>query len=182
MTEFPAYQALSDLLAAHGFEAGASEIHGVIAGVQCLPEGDRIDWLELIAPIETKLSSELGPELSRALLDLSQTTIAQIRRKDFVFSLFLPHQDASISDRTAALAAWCRGFLLGISATGLTTENCSDVAKEILSDVVEMSGVEAEADEGPEEERALLELEEYLRVAVQLLHDELSGPSEGAPN
>lgn len=182
MPEFPQYPVVSDLLSAHEFETTASEIHGVIAGVNCLPESGRVDWLELVAPVGSAPVPELSPELSRALLDLSHTTKEQIERKDFVFSLFLPNQDASVRDRTDALAAWCRGFLLGISATGLTAENCSDVTREILSDIVELSRVEAESGESAEEERALLEIEEYLRVAVQLLNDELSVTSEGEAN
>lgn len=170
----PDYRAFSDLLAKGAIAASGSEIQGIVVGVQCLPNGDQVDWLELMLSMEAEAAEELSPDLSRALLDLSRLSRKQLESKEFSFVLFLPDSDAGLGNRTEAIAAWCRGFLLGISATGLSAANSSDVVKEILADLVELSSVKADHVDKQAEERALLEIEEYLRVAARLLKEELA--------
>jgi uncharacterized protein len=61
-------------------------------------------------------------------------------------------------------------------------EELPDELREILSDLSEIgrAGVaEEEAEEAGES--ALLELIEYVRVAVQIVHDECMAPPEGDP-
>ncbi len=170
---FPEYQAFASLLSEHSISVPGSEVQGIIVGVLCLPNADDVDWLELVLSAETGASTP-NAELSRLLLDLSQACKIQLQNQDFGFSLFLPAAETGINARTEAIAAWCRGFLLGISATGLNSENCGDVVKEILADIVELTWIEAEGANEAEEEKALLEVEEYLRVAAQLLKEELT--------
>lgn len=169
----PDYQQLSDLLESVGLGVSASEIHGLLSGVLVLPEADKVDWLDLLLSTEDQVAENLSTELSQALLDLFRATRHQLSSREFGYRVYLPSQERGVQLQTLAVAAWCRGFLLGVSATGLTAENCGDVVREILSDVVELSSVESDGEDVTEEEHALLEIEEYLRVAVQLLKEEL---------
>jgi yecA family protein len=173
----PDYDSIDAVLLAQGVSMSPAEVQGILTGVLCLPDADKVDWLELILSTEGNVGLEPGKEFSELLLNLFRSTQAQLADSEFGFSLLLPEQDSDITSRAEAIAAWCRGFLLGISSTGLTAENCSDTVREILGDVVELSGVEAGQEEDTESERALAEIEEYLRVAARLLKEELGSVS-----
>jgi uncharacterized protein YgfB (UPF0149 family) len=77
--------------------------------------------------------------------------------------------------RVQALAEWCQGFLVGFG-TGVKANELefSDEAQEVLRDLVEISKVDPDREETPEEEDevALNELEEYVRTAVMMLYSE----------
>jgi len=169
----PDYSRLQSMLLQHAIEATPAEVQGVIAAVLCLPQAEQIDWLQLLLSAEPVATGSLDAELSSALLQLYQLTQTQLFDDSFVFSLFLP-SGASLTERTAAISTWCRGFLLGISAGQLTAENSSDLLREILSDMVDISSVEPEPEGGEEDERALTEIEEYLKAAVLLVRDEMA--------
>jgi len=174
----PDYDSIDAALLAQGIAMSPAEVQGILTGVLCLPDADKVDWLDLILSTDGSAALPPGKDFSEQLLNLFKTTQAQLADSEFGFSLLLPPQDAGVVDRADALAAWSRGFLLGISSTGLTAENCSDTVREILGDVVDLSGVEAGAEEQDNEaeaERALAEIEEYLRVATRLLKEELGG-------
>lgn len=169
----PDYQQLSDLLESAGLGVTAAEAHGLLSGVLVLPDADKVDWLDLLLSTEDQVTENLSTDLSQFLLDLFRATRHQLSSREFGYRVYLPNQEQGLQQQALAIAAWCRGFLLGVSATGLTAENCGDVVREILSDIVELSSVESEGDDPAGEEHALLEIEEYLRVAVQLLKEEL---------
>lgn len=176
-TPVPDYRDLSAQLDAAGIEATAAEVQGMLSGVLVLPDAAEVDWLALLPAAEPLAAEQIGADLSQLLLNLYRLTGRQLSDREFGYRLFLPDPELGVQQRTEAVADWCRGFLLGISSTGLSVENCSDVVREVLSDIVEMSSVEASGTDDPEEERALLEVEEYLRVAVQLLKEELQQSS-----
>jgi len=169
----PDYRVLSTQLDAAGVEASAAEVQGMLSGVLVLPDAAEVDWLALLPAAEPLVAEQIGSDLSQSLLDLYRLTGHQLSDREFGYRLFLPDPEQGMQQRIEAVADWCRGFLLGISSTGLSVVNCSDVVREVLSDIVEMSSVEASGADDAEEERALLEVEEYLRVAVQLLKEEL---------
>jgi yecA family protein len=171
-TVVPPYNEMTGLLDRADIGAVPSEIHGLISGVLVLPDAEQINWLDLILATENLQPEDLDSGLSQALQSLYRQTVHRLSDRDFGYTLYLPDPDQKIAERTQALAAWCRGFLLGISATGLTLENSSDLVRESLRDIVELSSVEAESGDAGEE-RAFLEIEEYLRVAVQLVKEEL---------
>ena len=173
----PDYDSMDAILLAQGVSMSPAETQGLLTGVLCLPDSDKVDWLELILSTHGSAGIPPGKEFSGALLDLFKNVQTQLTDTEFGFSLFLPEHETEIAGRAEALAAWCRGFLFGISATGLTAENCSDTVREILGDIVELSAVEAGQEDENEAERALAEIEEYLRVATRLLKEELGGVS-----
>ncbi|MGW8248143.1 MAG: UPF0149 family protein [Acidiferrobacterales bacterium] len=173
----PDYDDVDAVLLAQGVSMSPAEVQGILAGVLCLPDAEKVDWLELILTTGGNVGPEPGKEFSELLLGLFRSIQSQLSDSEFGFSLLLPAQDVAVVDRAAALAAWCRGFLLGISATGLSAENCSDTVREILGDIVELSGIEAGQEEEAEAEKALTEIEEYLRVAARLLKEELGNVS-----
>lgn len=163
--------ALSRELQAADALAGPSECHGLLAGLAAglqLPPVK--DWLSLVL-------GESAPEQHPELVRLLAGTLMQIG-KDLAgenalsFQLLLPPDTASLQDRVAALADWCRGFLMGLrlSAPG----KLPDDAREILRDFEAITQAGYDPDLPEESQEAdFTELEEFVRMGVTLIHTEL---------
>jgi len=97
------------------------------------------------------------------------------------FSLLLPQDEAPIDERAASVADWARGFVLALlRGEQLRLEDLNADSGEFLRDLFKIS--EAAADGGAEEEeRALAEIEEYMRVGVQLVFEELQPDDDPRP-
>ena len=177
---FPDYGELQASLG--GAEAGsaAAEAHGTLCGLLCAGAEDMPEaWLHnTLADAEEFNVRERAD--ARALLGaLHAATVGALAGGEMAFQLALPPDDAPIEDRAAALANWCNGFLYGLAIRGLRpVEELPEELREILTDFSEI-GRAGVAEEEVEEagEAAFAELVEYVRVAVQLLHDECQPPA-----
>ncbi len=165
----PSYQAVEDVISNSEAEIGAAEAHGMLTGMLCVNGTlDREQWLsEVFGEGRDDLSigelatmNELGEETQR-LLDAV----------DFSFELFLPDDEAPLSERALALSAWCQGFLYGVGYAGGGRDWPGDSA-EILRDLAEISQLDTHAS-GEEDEAAFSEISEFVRVGVQLIRGEL---------
>ena len=176
----PDYDELDTLLRAAGASASPSEVHGVLAGVLCAPEGAENAWCGLIfddsmdgggrAASGTAADDEAaaGALLLKRLAELLAQTRAMLADTEFGFVPLLPGEAGSLTQQLEGLTDWCRGFLLGFSAGGdrelrvLSPDDSRDgggravsgtsaEAREFLEDMVRMSDAELEA-EGADEE------------------------------
>lgn len=175
----PDYVELQSALGAEPAGGAAAEAHGTLCGLLCAGVDEVLDtWIQnTLADAEDY--SFVGRHDARGLLEsLYKSTAAALRGGEMSFQLLLPDDDALIDDRATALAAWCNGFLYGLAVRGLRPmEELPDEVREVLTDFSEIgrAGVtEEEAEEAGES--ALAELEEYVRVAVQLVYDECRPP------
>jgi uncharacterized protein YgfB (UPF0149 family) len=174
-TELPEYDQASAALERAGIEPSVAEVHGIICGVLVSPGAGKVDWLATVLGGDSSGAGDLPKPVSQQLLAMFQLTRDALQRGEFGLTLLLP--DADIHDiifRTNALAAWCRGFLLGLAEGGLTDfSSLSNEARDALEDMIDISEVVAEENEDEQQEQALVEVEEYVRVTVQFLFDEL---------
>ncbi len=138
-------------------------------------------------------------DLPPALRLMARETCAQFAGADLALSLVLPAEDAPLRERAEGIYDWTRGLLLGLGLAGLKAEALSDQGRELLDDLLAITrldldgltsdsvengaehgtanGVGDDADgEAEEDESALMELREFLWVAVRLLHEE-TGPA-----
>jgi uncharacterized protein YgfB (UPF0149 family) len=90
------------------------------------------------------------------------------------FDLLIPEDEVSIEERTRALSLWCNGFLYGLGTTGAADPGrLSGEAGEVVRDLTEITRAGVDAADGAEEnEAALAELVEFVRIGVQLLFEE----------
>jgi len=89
------------------------------------------------------------------------------------FTLLLPDDEEPIAERTGALADWARGFAVALlRGDELTVESLEGDAAEVVQDLMKISEARP-GEDSEEDERALAELEEYMRVGVQLVFEEL---------
>lgn len=137
--------------------------------------------------LELLLSAGAAPDsdgpAAAALLQAFDAARHSLREARYDFDLLLPGEDSDIGERTQALADWCRGFILGLLHNdAFTVAQLPGDAGEIARDMLAIGEAEAGAGDAEEEERALLELTEYVRVGIQLIYEELhagSGPRNG---
>lgn len=174
------FEVLDDLLRSASAESDAAESHGALTGLACTGAGGGPDpWL-------AQALGDLDPadpcvERCRiALLGTYRSCCAELGSADMRFAPLLPDDEESISVRAAALGRWCQGYLFGLSLGGIAdyTELPDNVA-EIIRDLAEIT--RAGVDEGSDleqSESAYAEIVEFIRVSVQLLHEELNPPVE----
>nr|WP_202839343.1 UPF0149 family protein [Luteimonas saliphila] len=152
---------------------GASELHGSLCGWLAGGGADGPDWLGKVLADRELAAVAPGDALDR----LREATAAQLEDRDFGFALLLPDADASLFVRSGALFDWCRGFVGAFGLAAGASPPLSEEGGEALADLVRLSGAAPEDGGDQEDEDALAEIEEYVRVAVLLLHGDCTlGP------
>ena len=101
---------------------------------------------------------------------LIEVTRRQLEDPSFGLELLLPAGDTTVEARAEALFDWCRAFLGGFGLAAGSTPPLSAEGEEALADLARLAAAEPEAGEGDAEAEALAEIEEFVRVAVLLLH------------
>ncbi|MFA5984578.1 MAG: UPF0149 family protein [Methylococcaceae bacterium] len=166
------YQIVENILAKADVEASAAEAHGMAAGMLCLSSlADSSRWMgELLQDAQG-----ISDEDRKVLLNLFDQTRILLASEQFEFDLFLPDDEAGLSERTTALSLWCQGFLFGIGTMATGFDRTGDIGG-ILKDITEFTKLEVDEDDMEDEnaaETAYTEVTEYLRSAVLLLRDQL---------
>ena len=167
------YEALSEQLEDWAGISSCSEIHGLISGLASVGLGQDYARLEAIVMRHVD-EADCSERARQSLRRMQETVLEQLEASDFAFETLIPSDDEELYARVSALAQWCQGFLVGFG-TGVKTKDSqfSTEAQEVLRDLVEISNVSHEGDEGSEEDEiALVELEEYVRTAVMMLYSE----------
>jgi uncharacterized protein YgfB (UPF0149 family) len=166
------FEDFEDVLVAARSLADAAEAHGSLCGALCsmAPYGLQ-DWINEILPDGSALSEESAAMLERVFT----ATATSFGEQGMQFEPLLPDDEQPLNGRANALALWCTGFLYGLG-TGQIADLAGlngDVG-EIVRDFTEISratGDDAEADES--NEQAYAELVEFIRVAAQVVFEEL---------
>lgn len=182
------YQIINDILKDEGSDLTAAEAHGIATGILCVDSGAAeeqwiLDIFEGDFPVENK---------KRVLTALFNQTRTLLSNEEYAFDLFLPDDEKALAERVESLREWCQGFLYGVGyasspkeiegseSTKATGSDWPGEIGEILKDVVEFTKLNSHDDIGHSEEieAAYTEINEYLRVAVLLIRNELSTPSD----
>ena len=177
-----AFDDVARALAAAGSTVHAAEAHGCLCGALCVRRSYPLgDWLDELLPVAGTESPGAGA--AGALAGLHAETSHHLAAPDMQFQPLLPGDEVDLTDRVEALGAWCQGFLYGFGAAGTAPrERLPEDVAEVLSDLAGISQAGAVGSASSEvEEEAYAELVEYLRAAVQLVHDDLAGLRTGQP-
>ncbi len=148
----------------------AGEAHGMATALLCADE--RTDAMIWLTELLKDSSSVINDEEKETLLLLFEQTRDLISADDFRFDLLLPDDQQPLFDRAEAVKNWCRGFAYGIGLHPQTQELTGD-SREIVKDIIEFSKLDSDV-EDEEDDVALMEISEYIKVTVQLLKQELS--------
>ncbi len=166
------FQDFEDVLAAAGSMADAAEAHGSLCGALCSMSPYRMqDWINEILPDGSSLSEESAAMIERVFT----ATATSFGEQGMEFEPLLPDDEQPLNGRANALALWCTGFLYGLGTGQISDlEALNGEVGEIVRDFTEISrasGDDADADES--NELAYAELVEFIRVAAQVVFEEL---------
>lgn len=157
-----------------GSSVSAAEAHGCLVGALCTsPHYPMERWLEEIIPDQDRRNDD---DSQQALRLLYADTLNALRGENMEFEALLPDDDIPLASRAGGLSQWCQGFLYGFG-TGepVKQDELPGNVNEILNDLTHIgrASVELDGDGNESEEEAYAEVVEYVRVGVQLIHDEL---------
>jgi uncharacterized protein len=149
-----------------GLGVDPSELHGGLCGWLSGGGDNVVDW-----PARVLADDALpAPAADGALDRLRQASVAQLEDRGFGFDLLLPDVEESLAARAEALFDWCRGFLGGFGLAAGARVPLSEEAEEALHDLARLAQAAPESSDDEDDEDALAEIEEFVRVAVLLLH------------
>jgi yecA family protein len=169
----PALQDVARESQSAGLAIDASELHGALAGWLAGGGADDARWLAAVMADASLPEESAGS----ALQQLRLATANQLEDRSFDLELLLPEDGASLAERSGALFGWCRGFLGGFGLAAGAEPPLSEESGEALADLAKLAAASAQDDGDQEDEDALVEIEEFVRVAVLLLHgDCVLGP------
>lgn len=172
--------------------SGVSESHGLITGlIAGQPDLDVerlwLHWAGLNLDTDHDIEDPADPQAShREHLEAALEAIqGQLQSADMTFEALVPAMDQPLAQRTEGLAHWCGGFLAGFGASGAVIKDGE--ASEVLALLGEIARASSAIDETEpnetgedndasaeleSEEAAFVELVEFVKVAVLLLHEE----------
>ena len=171
--QLPSWSEVHAAIDTLGLAMTPAELHGAISGWFAGGGADTPDWLARV------LADDSLPPVPRDnVLDaVRAASLAQLGDRDFSFELLLPGADASLTERSGALFDWCRGFLGGFGLAAGASPPLSEESNEALADIARLAAATAQDEGDEEDEDALAEIEEFVRVAALLLHgDCVLGP------
>ena len=180
MSDLSQYEDLREVLEKLGYPDVPAMFHGALCGALCVVD---VQALGVASLLEEGADVAIDDPDSRAVLErLRDEADADLQSSEMTFAPLLPPDEMPLSHRVEALAAWCEGFLYGLSSRRpIDTRRFSEEAQETLRDFTEFT--QAGFDGGGDreaEETAYAELVEYIRVGAQLLFLELRprGPAD----
>ena len=166
-------------LRAAGSSWSAAQAHGLLCSRLAVLGGEGgADWLGQLFQDPAAADSVHTDDMA-ILHQVCSETHRQFADRQSEFDPLLPDESESISTIAAAMAEWCEGFLHGlvsdVKGEALKDKLAAEPLSDIIRDMLEMTRAAADDDDGEEgDDEALTELIEYLRVAAQLVYEELA--------
>lgn len=172
----PDYQQLEAALRQAGAMGSAAESHGTLCGLLTASDAAARDkWIQVTFE-SSGLPADVRPEID----DVYVGARGALASMDMEFEPLLPPDERSASERTEALGQWCQGFLYGLSLAGFKSwRELPGDAREILSDLSEIAKVDPAS--AGDDDAALMEVVEYVRVGVQTVYEAFHAPPPTAP-
>ncbi len=174
LSDLPPIDAVDAEITRLGWGVSASELHGALCGWLCGGGHPVREWPAKVLADDAIPAAPVGSPLDL----LREGTASQLADRTFGFELLMPPGDQSLAVRSGALFDWCRGFLGAFGLAAGDRQKLSEESTEALGDLARLATGEAQEEGGDEEEEALVEIEEFVRVAALLLHGDCVLASE----
>lgn len=174
-SHFPVYQQFVDSISPLALPISGSELHGVMCGYLCASAAAQGEAYLRALLVSEKKSEDLRRAATRAIFDLFHYSQQQINTMDFAFQLLLPDDHESLIERARAFSEWCQGFTEGLTMSDVAYEQLHEEdSREGLQHMIEFAQLDYESlDVDDEDEKALMEVTEYARMAVLRLFADL---------
>lgn len=167
----PDHDELERLLAPTVLSCSAAEAHGIYCGLVATgTDAPRERWLAELLPSDGDADAAARQD---ALDRLAAATDAALLDAEQAFHPLLPAEDRPLRERATAVHGWARGLLYGIGIADLDPAGLASETHEVLDDLLEVTRMDLDAiDEGADNEAALAEVLEFLRVAALLIREQ----------
>ncbi|HEX7342436.1 MAG TPA: UPF0149 family protein [Rhodanobacteraceae bacterium] len=156
----------------------ASELHGLVIGYVC--GGGRAHGVHLLQALQLD-SDDIAVDsiLAGQLEHVRADTDRQLVELHPAIEPLLPPDARPVAERADAMIDWTRGFLGGFGLAGAGDVELSADGREVLNDLGDIAAstlTVAGPDEsaGEDDESALMELTEFVRIGGLLLHAEVA--------
>ena len=173
------YIALTKKLEDMGLRISPAETHGVVLGMLCAQPKD-LDT-ENLNTVLLELNEDNAKD-DKAFRQFLESMLDQAKEmlfsQGFDIQLLVPQEDGPLKERIEALSNWCQGYVYGLVAGGVRDfDHLPDDASEIIEDILQISKLGADSENyDDEEEKAFFEIEQFVRVGVQLVFEEMHTP------
>ena len=169
----PEYDGFVDAIAFLSLPVSASFLHGMMCGYICA--GADSQGESYIRALANNKKDEHSRQAILALFEVFSVSQQQIIHFDFDFEMMLPDDDEFLVTRATAFSEWCEGFIQALTLVGVSADQFhEEEAQEALQHLTEFAELDCDTlDVDEEDERALMEINEYARMAVIRLHGDL---------
>ncbi len=184
------YEDIYKVFSKHKLDFLPAELHGIETGLLCANAGESLSNIREILFRELNCDAA---ELAEDARDLVSSFIAYEYNEivssfegiNLSFRLFLPDDEAPLSERVTALGDWCQGFLGGLGLAGLDEKSLAAKSnvEEAINDISKFAQLNStyvtslnslESSDVAIEEDSYIELVEYITVIAQDVHAELN--------
>lgn len=151
----------------------ASALHGAMCGYLCAGADNQGE--AYIRALLNNRKDEHSRNAILAMFEVFSVSQQQIANFDFEFQMMLPDEQESLITRAQAFSEWCEGFTQALTSAGVNADQFyEEEAQDALQHLFEFAELDCESlDIDDEDERALMEVSEYARMAVIRLHGDL---------
>lgn len=184
---------MQSVLGSLGVEDSPSHVHGLLCGLLCggsLEKGKSLWFSHVLQGFgEQPAKLRENAEDIKSLDQFFHQSVEQLNDAEFGFRLLVEDEPATPLEQLVALAGWCSGFGLGFGMgdrVGPGTPLPEDT-KELLGDFQEIARFEtleemspAEDDEEQNDQQDVVEIEEFVRVGVLLINEEMRPVAPGS--
>lgn len=169
----PDYDGFVDVLSYLSLPASASSLHGMMCGYLCA--GADSQGEAYIRALLNNKKDEESRNAALAMFEVFSISQQQISNFDFEFEMMLPDDQDSLRERALAFSEWCEGFIQALTLTGVSMDEFyEEDAQDAMQHMIEFAELDCDTlDVDEEDERALMEVSEYARMAVIRLHGDL---------
>jgi yecA family protein len=167
------YEILENSLLVVGSELTPAHIHGTMMGLLCIGHDTPQNCWQTLE-VEIPFIKNEYQSIHGLFRSLYSKTVADLHDLEQGVTLMLPSDEAPLPQRLEAVAQWCEGFMAGVKLASLPKEELFNkpMVKEVLMDLVQIQEVSFDEHETHENEKAYMEIVEFLRVGVLLVHAE----------
>ena len=169
----PSRDEIDQAARALGLATASSELQGALLGWLSGGGDAEGNWLAAVMA-DPQLPA---PAAGSALQRLHDHAVEQLDARNFALDLVLADDEAGLGERSGSLFDWCRGFLGGFGLAAGADPPLSEEGREALADIAKLAAATPQDEGDEEDDAALVEIEEFIRVAALLLHgDCVLGP------
>ncbi|MGC1182549.1 UPF0149 family protein [Legionella sp.] len=169
----PEYNDFVDAIVFLSLSSSASSLHGMMCGYLCA--GADIQGESYLRALLNNKKDMQSRDAILAMFEVFSISQHQINHFDLGFQMMLPGEYEPLIVRAQAFSEWCEGFIQALMLSGVSIDQFyEEEAQDALQHLIEFAELDCDTvDVNEDDERALMEVSEYARMAVIRLHNDL---------